>query len=91
MLIVYRYVTTSAVVAVNGGNPLFTAPGYLFNYGDDVRPVYPKSKDEYDDKMEQLQDMADEKLDKRFRQNRGQPPPGDDDGIQTLFITNFNK
>jgi hypothetical protein len=73
ILIVYRYVTTSAVVAVNGGNPLFTAPGYLFNFGDDAKPVYPKTHDEFIDKMEELQMMADERLDKKFRQNRGSP------------------
>jgi hypothetical protein len=73
MLVMYRYVTTSAVVAVNGGNPLFNARGYLFNVGDDVKPVYPKNAAEFADKMEQLQAMADERLDKKFRQDRGSP------------------
>ena len=78
MLVVYRYVTTSSVVALSGGNPLFTAPGYLFNLGGDIKPVYPKTQVEYLDKMDQLQAMADKRLDDKFRQDRG--PPSEDAG-----------
>jgi len=79
MFIVYRYATTSAVVAVEGGNPLFAAPGYLLHFGDDIKPIYPKTQVEYAEKMEQLQEMADKRLDDKFRQDRG--PPSEDSGV----------
>lgn len=88
MLIVYRYVTTSSIVALDGGNPLFTAPGYLLNFGD-VKPVYPKSQAEYTDKMEQLQTMADERLDKKFRRDLG--PPSEDTGRFIEFVADRHK
>jgi hypothetical protein len=74
MLIIYRYITTSAVVAVNGGNPLFTAPGYLLSFGAELKPVYPKTQAEYSKKMEELQSMADKRLKKKFQQK---PNPED--------------
>ena len=70
MLIIYRYITTSAVVAANGGNPLFTAPGYLLSFGVDLKPVYPKTQAEYSKKMEKLQSMADKRLKQKLRQNK---------------------
>ena len=71
-MIVFRYISTSAVVAARGGNPLFVAPGYLLHWGDDAKPVYPKSKVEMDKKMHELQRMAHKHLKQKLTQDRGQ-------------------
>lgn len=59
-LVLFRYANTSAAAAALAGDPTLTAPGYLLYTSEPPGAVMPKTKAEWNARLDQLQDMADD-------------------------------